>query len=107
DGSIEVLNNAPPMGITRHRCALALVRWGLRVVLSLDTIAAILANSPAVIAELRKSGQKEFDEDEVAQAAIRAGLPATAVASVPQLLRSADGRGARSFGTRVVAECCD
>lgn len=27
DGSIEVLNNAPPMGISRHRCALAIVRW--------------------------------------------------------------------------------
>jgi hypothetical protein len=105
DGSIEVLNNAPPMGITRHRCALALVRWGLRVVLSFDTIAAILANFPAVIAELRKTGQKEFDEEEVAQAAIRAGLPATAVASIRQLLKSAAARGTRSFGMRVVEDC--
>src|SRR6185295_1177390 len=105
DGSIEVLNNAPPMGITRHRCALALVRWGLRVLLSLDTIAAILANFPAVIAELRKTGQKEFDEEEVAQAAIRAGLPATAVASIRQLLKSAAARGTRSFGMRVVEDC--
>lgn len=105
DGSIEVLNNAPPMGITRHRCALALVRWGLRVVLSLDTIAAILANFPAVIAELRKTGQKEFDEDEVVQAATRAGLPATAIASIRQLLRSAAARGTRSFGMRVLEDC--
>ena len=105
DGSIEVLNNAPPMGITRHRCALALVRWGLRVVLNLDTIAAILANFPAVIAELQKTGQKEFDEEEVVQAAIKAGLPAAAIASIRQLLRGSAGRGTRSFGMRVVEDC--
>lgn len=105
DGSIEVLNDAPPMGISRHRCALALVRWGLRVVLNLDTIAAILANFPAVIAELQKTGAREFDEEEVVQAAIRAGLPAAAIASIRQLLRASAGRGTRSFGMRVLEDC--
>jgi hypothetical protein len=105
DGSIEVLNNAPPMGITRHRCALALVRWGLRSVLSLDTIAAILANFPAVIAELQKTGKKEFDEEEVVQAATRAGLPATAIAGIRRLLATAAGRGRNTFGMRVVEDC--
>lgn len=105
DGSIEVLNNAPPMGITRHRCALALVNWGLRVVLNINTIAALLANFPAVIAELQKTGQKEFDEEEVVQAAIRAGQPATAIASIRQILRASAGRGTRSFGMRVIEDC--
>lgn len=105
DGSIEVLNNAPPMGITRHRCALALVRWGLRVVLNLDTIAALLANFPAVIAELRQTGAREFDEEEVVQAALRVGLPATAIASIRQILRASAGRGTRTFGMRVLEDC--
>ncbi len=30
DGSIEPLTNAPPGGIVRHRCPLAIVRWSLR-----------------------------------------------------------------------------
>lgn len=105
DGSIEVLNNAPPMGITRHRCALALVRWGLRVSLNLDTIAAILANFPQVIAELRSTGAREFDEEEVVQAALRVGLPATAIASIRQILRASTGRGTRTFGMRVLEDC--
>ena len=105
DGSIEVLNNAPPMGITRHRCALALVRWGLRSVLNLDTIAAILANFPAVIAELQRTGQREFDEEEVVQAAIRAGLPATAIAGIRRLLATSTGRGRNTFGMRVLEDC--
>jgi len=105
DGSIEVLNNAPPMGITRHRCALAVVRWGLRVVLNLDIIAAILANFPAVIAELQKTGKKEFDEEEVVDAALRAGLPATAIPQIRQLLRASAGRGRRTFGMTVVEDC--
>src|SRR5205823_5199131 len=29
DGSIEALTDAPPMGIVRHRCPLAIVRWSL------------------------------------------------------------------------------
>jgi hypothetical protein len=105
DGSIEVLNNAPPMGITRHRCALALVRWGLRSVLNLDTIAAILANFPAVIAELQKTGQKEFDEEEVVQAAIRAGLPTVQIAGIRRLLATAAARGRNTFGMRVLEDC--
>lgn len=105
DGSIEILNNAPPMGITRHRCALALVRWGLRSVLPLDTIAAILANFPAVIAELQKTGKKEFDEEEIVQAAIRAGLPATAIAGIRRLLAASAGRGRNTFGMRVIEDC--
>jgi hypothetical protein len=105
DGSIEVLNNAPPMGITRHRCALALVRWGLQTVLNINTIAALLANFPAVIAELQKTGKKEFDEEEVVQAAIRAGVPATGITSIRQILKSAAARGQRSFGMRVLEDC--
>jgi hypothetical protein len=30
DGSIEQLTNAPPVGIVRHRCPLAVVRWSTR-----------------------------------------------------------------------------
>jgi hypothetical protein len=105
DGSIEVLNNAPPMGITRHRCALAIVRWGLRVVLSLDIIAAILANFPAVIAELQKTGKKEFTEEEIVQAAIAAGLPAAQIAGIRRLLQASAGRGRNTFGMTVVEDC--
>lgn len=105
DGSIEVLNNAPPMGITRHRCALAIVRWGLRVVLPLDIIAAILANFPAVIAELQKTGKKEFTEEEVVQAAIAAGLPAAQIAGIRRLLQASAGRGRNTFGMTVVEDC--
>ena len=105
DGSIEVLNNARPMGITRHRCALALVRWGLRSVLNLDIIAAILANFPAVIAELQKTGKKEFTEEEIVQAAIAAGLPAAQIAGIRRLLQASAGRGKNTFGMTVLEDC--
>lgn len=105
DGSIEVLNNAPPMGITRHRCALAIVNWGLRSVLNLDIIAAILANFPAVIAELQKTGKKEFTEEEIEQAAIAAGLPAAQIAGIRRLLQASAGRGRNTFGMTVVEDC--
>jgi len=105
DGSIEVLNNAPPMGILRHRCALALVRWGLRTVFNLDTLASILANFPAVIAELQKTGLNEFDEEAVVQAAQRVGLPQTAIDSLRILLRNAADRGRRSLGMTVLEDC--
>jgi hypothetical protein len=105
DGSIEFLNNAPPMGITRHRCALAIVRWGLRVVLNLDIIAAILANFPTVIAELQKTGKKEFTEEEIVQAAIAAGLPAAQIAGLRRLLQASAGRGKNTFGMTVVEDC--
>jgi hypothetical protein len=34
DGSVEALTNAPPMGIVRHRCPLAIVQWSLPTVQS-------------------------------------------------------------------------
>jgi hypothetical protein len=105
DGSIEFLNNAPPMGITRHRCALAIVRWALRVVLNLDIIAAILATFPTVIAELQKTGKKEFTEEEIVQAAIAAGLPAAQIAGLRRLLQASAGRGKNTFGMTVVEDC--
>jgi hypothetical protein len=105
DGSIEVLNNAPPMGITRHRCALAMVRWGLTVVLNLDLIAGILANFPAVIAALRQTGRKEFSLEEVVQTAQQINLPASAIASIQQLLRASAERGNRVLGMTVLEDC--
>ncbi len=105
DGSIEVLNNAPPMGISRHRCALAMVRWGLQTVFNLDQLAGILANFPNVIAELQKTGQKEFDEEAVVQAAQRIGLSATAIDSIRQLLKASADRGRRVLGMTVLEDC--
>ena len=105
DGSIEVLNNARPMGISRHRCALALVRWGLRTVFNLDLLATILANFPAVIAELRRTGRNEFDEDEVIQAAQSAGIPAAQLAVLRRLLDDSRGRGRSTFGMRILEDC--
>jgi len=105
DGSIDILNNARPMGISRHRCALALVRWGLRTVFNLDILASILANFPGVIAELQKTGLKEFDEEAVVQAAQRTGLPQAAVESLRVLLRNSAERGRRSLGMTVLEDC--
>jgi hypothetical protein len=105
DGSIEVLDNAPPMGIARHRCALALVRWGLRTVFNLEILAGILANFPAVVAELQKTGLKEFDEAAIVQAAERVGLSAAAIDSLRQLLKAAADRGTSSVGMTVLEDC--
>ncbi len=105
DGSIEVLNNARPMGISRHRCALALVRWGQRTVFNLDLLATLLANFPAVITELRRTGRNEFDEDEVIQAAQSAGVPAAQLSVIRAILQRSIDRGRSTFGMRVLEDC--
>src|SRR5260370_39760450 len=45
DGSVEPLADAPPMGIRRVRCPLAVVRWSARPRFNKDTILKILVDN--------------------------------------------------------------
>lgn len=104
DGSVELLNRVPPMGITRHRCALALVRFGSTFVFNFDTLTVIFANFPAVLTELKKTGRREFDEATILEVAGRVLVPAQ-LDGFRRLLESARERARRSTGMTVIEDC--
>jgi hypothetical protein len=104
DGSVELLNRVPPMGIARHRCALALVRFGPTFVFNFNTLTAIFANFPAVLAELRKTGRQEFDEATILEVAGRMLVTAQLDFFRRQLENSRE-RARRSTGMTVVEDC--
>jgi hypothetical protein len=104
DGSVELLDNVPPMGITRHRCALALVRFGSTFVFNFNTLTAIFANFPPVLVELKKTGRQEFDEATILEVSQRVLSPAQFDSS-RRLLESTRERARRSTGMTVLEDC--
>ncbi len=110
DGSVEKLTNAPPTGIVRHRCPLALVRWQR---LRLVSLAALFHGSPAGAfpSDLVDAIEKHFADAHETKTDLRTliDVARAAGATTPEL-RALEQVAARLLGPeelvfRVVQDC--
>lgn len=103
DGSVEILTDSPPVGIERHHCPLAVVRWGREtrfeaelVVKTLVDLQIISARRAATLRrDLAQSGRAFLTLDEAAE--LTRGLDAN-----PEQIKALRERLAREAGTRQI-----
>ncbi len=115
DGSVEKLDSAPPRGIVRHYCPLAVVEWRSELTFDAQTIleaAREAGLSEAELAGLKqgldKSGASSWTADEVAALAADAGATATQVAELEKILIAiGKERGKARLRFDVVDDCRD
>jgi hypothetical protein len=112
DGSVQALNAAPPQGIVRHRCALAIVRWRadvryeLREVLAASREADLGDVFKAINEQLEvlsRSGTKSLDLAEVLALAKAAGATDAQVERIRQRLVERGGERRTRF--EIVDDC--
>lgn len=113
DGSIEILRNAPPMGITRHRCALALVRWENQISFNRQLAIRVILQSALPVAvrdeivrQLQLSQEATVSEGTIRSIAQQAGANAAQIEELIRLLVASIGRGAARDPVMTVVEDC-
>lgn len=102
DGSIELLNNAPPKGIVRHTCPLAIVRWSVQLQLNLDQVFAAfrqaqfsdaqLKQVDQFLQQLRQNGQTTMTSAAVEDLAQQIGAIADQMAALRKIMQDMQGR---------------
>lgn len=113
DGSIEILNNAPPSGIIRHTCPLAIVRWSVQVRLNLDQVFAAfrraqfsdaqLKQVDQFLQQLRNNGQDTMTTAAIEDLAQQIGAIDDQIATLRKIMQDSDGR--RQLVFEVIDDC--
>lgn len=95
DNSVELLDNAEPMGIRRFRCPLAIVRWSKKPRWDRETVLSVFSENQilsdeAAEAELNAQPESLFEEHDVVRIARNAHATEEKRAALPNLLNAAD-----------------
>jgi hypothetical protein len=111
DGSVEALTNAPPTGILRHHCPLAIANWSYTTLYNLATVRAACDQAninggvfTAIQNQLQQSEQTSWDAATIEAAAQSAGATAEQIQVLDQALTGLQGQGESQL-TLTVTDC--
>jgi Family of unknown function (DUF6519) len=112
DGSVEVLTNAPPTGIIRHTCPLAIVEWNFQILFDIEMIVKACTQVgltqdqlSLLIQKLKASGKSFWSASEVIALVQGVGATPDQVQKLSDLLASlGKERGPRLVFT-VLEDC--